>query len=473
MNTLITWDDIEANPILAKELMKHLSTFELAQLANQPHQEQPNVLNHDAIISGIIEDGNVGKMLILANKSNLGFSIRDDKFLKILINSGRVVRASLYGNSSINWHQLFNFHSQSYLNDILKELFLDKDLQIPFFRNPRMDKRLLAAIIGGKSYGNLKTNFDFSSISIDERYNAAWRVLSVSDSKNINFSKNTIPDKNEEYSRLVLSATLKLIKDLLSNTNNDDNLFSVWHLLTFLETPELFVHSSDWLSADEIFAISNLNISPQDTIEKINEISFARVVDFFDKKTQLLNISISEVDTNTSSHVFSAPTYFAPAAAAIIIISNLLFNFQSKNSYKTFLYKLIHSKNWAMRAASYAHIYKKIDIRNDHETVRRFFATFSSDPLTLIHSVVTNKHHRYSAVFDTSYQLTKDIMEQSLNESMSEYFSQDVKLLFENPYKKLIDLNDEEYEAIINAYFRQQTGNIDELLAIKHSGFLG
>ena len=169
---------IYSNPLLAKEFIKYISAFELLTVVNEAGKKGDLILNNQSIIEGILESNDNGKLLLLASGSKLDDFARSDKFISIY-NKGDVFKSALCGNSQYDWYALSIWNHEILdviLGDVLKE---DSLLKKPFYKNPRMDRKLIASIIKGKDFDRSKHTFDFSKISFHERYTACTLAIEV------------------------------------------------------------------------------------------------------------------------------------------------------------------------------------------------------------------------------------------------------------------------------------------------------
>ena len=451
-------EEIAKNPMLASELIKHLSVFELMECANRNNDKEKNILNHPSIINGILGSEDPGKILFLASSSRLS-DLMDKKNFGNIFKMGEVFRSALYGNHNFDWYALFIFHAHLYVDDIMRDIMSDEKFKIVFYKNPRMDRRLIASIIAGKSRIE-KTSFDFEKIPMIERFQAAKHSLDVKEIQSDFWIGKDMPDDNEMYFDEPFSAILVLVRDLITKYEDPQAQSLIADLVFRIPHVNLKLDHTDWISEEQKATLkSDLSGNFSKTMDRFREIAFVNIIKFFANATSTLSISI-QPDSEENGSYLKDVKHFAPAALGITIIGKILRKYSLSNKKAQFINLLLKSENWVLRAAAYAFLYEQIDLRDqkNDEIFDKFIAKFQADADALMHGFFHSTHTQvFKKVLLSSGEKIQTVVELSnLNHPTRKYLSDTVSYMYDPPSMR----NNDQIDDFISAFMRDADINL-------------
>ena len=149
---------VSANPLIAIEFVKSLSAYDLLQAVKKTNNDDDqSILDIKAVIDGVIELNDDEKLLLVATQSSFGGC---HELIPFIFAKGIPYQAAILSNSRIDWYGFFTFNGDGFINKNLDDIIAeDSVLAETFYKNQRMDRRLMAAIIRGKT--EIRTYFDF------------------------------------------------------------------------------------------------------------------------------------------------------------------------------------------------------------------------------------------------------------------------------------------------------------------------
>lgn len=460
-------ESIDRNPILAKEFVQKINAYDLLKAVKEGLSHGNNILNNQHIIDGILSSNDDVKIMLLASGSSLRGSV--DIFLKIyhMGKDTQVFKNALFSNNAFNWYSLFTFRLPIISVEILNDLFAEKniDLKKAFFSNPRMDRRVIADIIRAKNrfksekyYLMDYKEFDYEKITFDDRYFAISKSFSAKEIQMEDWIDNiSILDRyddNDQYFKEPFKAVLVFVRDIF----NQESPFVVYggNLLNIIDRNEIDIDYHDWLDDNDL-----LNKQLSSDWEKLLTMSFESLIDFFDKKTQVIYKEQKyEVFKFNEISIFGTK-FYTKAHLAICCIYRVLSQYGFKNKIDYFLSKLLSSDNWVLRASGYAFIFTNMELKENSENFDKFTQKFSHDKIPFLFGICGNS---YSEIF---IRLFGGFDEEKLGisdlyNSLQQYFQEDLEYIFRN---KLRDKSFSELQEINNQlHWKKRTKEVQKFI---------
>ena len=410
---------IKSNPLLSKSFVKHLSAYELMEVIKKGLMNGDVILNDQNIINGILESNDEGKLLLLASGSKLDEFAQSDIFTKLYSKSDEM-KSSLFSNSQMDWYGLFIWNSEildSILEDVLKE---NSKLKIPFYKNPRMDRRIIASIIKAKDYDKSKHTYDFTKISFEERYKAAENSLEIEEIKSENYYGKDSPDSNEMYFNEPFDAVVILIRDLF-NTEDVKGSYAdhyITNLIYYIDKVQLGIDYDDWFTKDELLLYEEKIPDFSQRYDVLYQDALHKVIDFFDKNTIKFSPNDDEKDD------IDLFRHYSKVCSVITILPKLLAEYRYKNKLDEYIPSMIKNSNWVIRASAYSFIFQNINLLKDKEILAKFIDRYKEDKLTLLWAISCSSHMvsvRFVS-YEARYILDELSNSLNLNEKLSKFF---------------------------------------------------
>jgi len=457
---------LNANPDLAQTLVKYLSLNELMDIAKKSDDNRQSILDRKPIIDGIMESFDEGKILFLASSSNLGdkFGMTSEEVFEKIFNMGDQFRMALYGNSKCDWYDIFIFKGHKYIDRVMNDIINGGEkFKIPFYKNPRMDRRLIASIIGAKNYLRYEGSFNFEIINFEERYFALKNSYNVVEIKSENYFGKDSPDDNELYFDKPYYANLRFLRDLIQSYTEKEALVFLRSFYFYLDQTNFDIDCDDWLSSAELSELDKADLEFTEKYQAQYELAFIKLLDFFDNHTK----DIFPTYPPSTKESFDEYKYFLRSTAAINIIGRLLATYRIRDKAVSYTREiLLKSKNWVMRAAAYNFIYQNIDVRNNFDLLNKFFEYYETDRLAFLHALFHTSRTRLLA--RNNYSLDRkfsDFLEDSgIDDLTKKYLGQTTSFAFGN---HLRNLETEEFEKIFDSTMRDIRNNFAELVLLK------
>lgn len=430
---------VRTNPILAKGIVKYLSVYELMMLAKECCKNGVFILKDENIVNGILESQDDGKILFLASSGKLDDFAKSDRFVEIY-NKGEIFKSALFGNSQIDWYALFIWnHSilDIILSDVLPE---DSKLKLPFYKNPRMDRRLIARIIKAKAYDTSKHTFDFSQINLDERYKAITYSFDVNEIKSEDYYGKDAPDNNELYFKDPFNAVIVFVKDLFNKWESEAAECEYYgvNLIYHIDYVELGLDYEDWLSEEEQDQLKEKYSDFSFRYDILNKVALNNVFTFFDNKT--LGVKSIEVGRKDwSEEGLDLFKYYSKVCLPITIIPKLLMTYRYKNDVGNYLPKLVNSDNWVIRAAGYSYLFQNITKMDVVANLRKLIQRYEHDKVTLVWGIFATSHHYLLIkVNDEAMGLLRELFDSiGFNESMNKFFQDIGEFIYGTRYEDM------------------------------------
>jgi len=446
---------IQSNPLVAKEFVKHLTSFELLNLVKDSHKKGEYILNNESMIDGIIESEDSGKLLILASSSKLDDFAKSDRFVKIY-NKGDVFKSALFGNSQYDWYSL---HLWNYdildviLEDVLKE---DSLLKKPFYKNPRMNRKLIASIIKAKNFDSIFRyhQFDFTKISFLERYTACINSFEVEEIKSEDYYGKDSPDDNEMYFTEPHDALLVFVKDLFTSWDDENTNSSYYttNLISYANDVEIGYHYDDWLSDEEKQKLESEHTDFSERYDKSFEVSFFNLIQFFDETTKNY---MTHSNSEEGSPLFRS---YSKVCMTITILPKLLSSYRLKKSVDLYLPTMLNSNNWVIRSSAYSFLMNNLDIVKDSYLFDKLINRFSDDLEAISWAVLSSSHGLLlSKLSDDFYHKFNEVFEKlNFDSEMKKFFEDIAEYIYGFKFR---ELDYEELERIYRNKFTYNSNN--------------
>lgn len=425
MFDITSLSSVKSNPLVAGEFVRHLSAYELANAVGIGLKNEEFILNEECIIEGIIGSGDTAKILLLASGSKLDDFAKCDNFLKIY-GRGEIFKSALLSNNRIDWYCLFTFHgyiAEMVANDILKE---DSKLRVPFFKNPRMDRKLVAEIIKGGEYNIGRESILFNKIGLGDRYFAAYNSVDVVEIRSRDFYGKDSPDSNELYFSKPFDAILILLRDLFIGWEENKNFerFYTPNIIYYIEKIDINIDFNDWVDNDERDRIDSVVESGSRRYELYHEKAFDSVIIFFDEHTSSFGSSDKKPDNSDLME------HYGKVCSTISILTKLLFSYGCRDRIDLYLDKLINSDNWVIRASAYSFLVKNSPI--DEEFISRLVGSLRADKLAFLWSIYSSSNSVFiSRLFPRQFEVVSDIFDSiSFDEDMRRFFDSIREFIF-------------------------------------------
>ena len=410
---------IYSNPLLAKEFIKYISAFEVLTVVNEAGKKGDLILNNQSIIEGILESNDDGKLLLLASGSKLDDFARSDKFISIY-NKGYVFKSALCGNSQYDWYSLSIWNHEILdviLADVLKE---DSLLKKPFYKNPRMDRKLIASIIKAKDFDRSKHTFDFTKINFYERYTACTLAIEVDEIKSEDYHGKDSPDDNELYFSKPYDALLILVRDLFLNWDDKESYAArhLTNLIYYADKVDIGIDYDDWLTDEEKSVLESKYSDFSARYDQSHIDAFHKIIDFFSQQT------LSYKPTDNNSEDVDLFRNYSKVCMTITVIPKVLSIYRLKDSIDVFLPILLNSSNWVIRASGYSFIFQNIDLLADTKNLDNFIERYKNDLITVVWSIFSSSHSLLvTRINNEAYNKINDLLDSlDLGEDMSKFF---------------------------------------------------
>jgi len=437
-------DSIKKNPIVSREFVKHLSAYELLLLVKEAKGKSESILNQESIINGILESEDDAKILILASGSKLDGFAKSDNFLKIY-NKGDAFKSALFCNYEFDWYSLFIWNHtilDEILNDVLKE---DSKLSIPFYNNPRMDRRVISGIIKAKEFDKSKHKFDFSKITFQQRYEAVTIALEVKEIKSEDYYGKDSPDNNEIFFSKPNGAIAVFVKDLIENWNVEGKFSKSFatNLVHYIDVSDAELDNSDFISQEEDDKIDKEESDFNKKWDAKSILAFSNLIRFFDQSTK--SVLPTEIK-DSEKDLFSD---YSNVLLILTLIPKLLKDYKYRNDVNYFLSNLIGSDNWVIRASGYSFIFQNLKIEEDDVSLlSKFIEKFKKDKLALIWSIYGSSHFELiTRINRPAYDLFNQLfISANFNDEMLKYFSDISEFIFGYKYR---DMDYEDMEKLL------------------------
>lgn len=362
MHDFKTYSSAEQNPTASKAFIKTLSPYELLQIIDNSSENNRDdfdarnyIIDSDSVIDGIIESGCEGKLLIVAARSNLGS--RNEKLINLIFSKGNSFQSSLLSNPRISWYNFFAFDRSEFIDKHLDFIIGGESNLAPiFYRNPRMDRKLISHIIRGKKSEFWNSKYDFSKITNQQRIHAAYYSLPV---KEIETNYDDIddsfmfPSSNTTDFCKPIEASVFLIKSLSYQMSHNDLSHRLSCLKQIICDMIFSYDPKDWLTEAENMQ-TNESGDFHSAQEKAMHLAFGRIFVFFDELTTNIKLSVQGHATVSS--------YYTLAFISIVILSSLLRNYQNRSNFNENTSIFLKSNNWVIRAAAYSALLSNIPI---------------------------------------------------------------------------------------------------------------
>jgi len=435
---------IYSNPLLAKQFIKYISAFELLTVVNEANKKGDLILNNQSIIDGILDSNDEGKLLLLASGSKLDEFARSDKFLT-LYNKGDVFKSALFGNSQYDWYALSIWNSEvldAILEDVLKE---DSQLKKPFYKNPRMDRKLIASIIKAKDFDRSKHTYDFTKINFYERYTACSLAIDVDEIRSEDYYGKDSPDNNELYFSKPHDALLILVRDLFLSWDDEESYASghLTNLIHYADKVEIELDYYDWLTEDEQSLLDSKYSDFTARYDQSHIDAFHKLIEFFNKHTS------SYKPTDKNSEEITLFRNYSRVCMTITIIPKLLSSYRLRDSTDVFLPIILNSNNWVIRASGYSFIFQNIDILNDTKNLDNFIDRYKTDLMPVMWSMFSSSHLiLVNRVNREAYHKINDLLDSlNLDEDMIKFFDDISQFLYGYQYRDVdSDILEKKYE---------------------------
>ena len=295
-----TYKSAEENPSASKAFVQTLTPYELLQiLDNSPDNSSDDfdarkyIIDCDAVIDGIIESGCEGKLLLVAARSDLGSWGRCERLINDLFSKGNAFQSALLSNPRINWYLFFMFDESGFIDRNLDIIIANSNLATAFYKNPRMDRGLIAQIIRCRKVKFKSSSYDFSKITPQQRIQAAYYSLPVREiATNYDDIGSSFggPSANTTDFHKPVEASLFLLKDLSKKMSHDELSRRLTCLNPIFPKARFSYDIEDWLTKaeyDELFNDELFNSEDfESKYDKAHNISMGRIFVFFDELTQ-------------------------------------------------------------------------------------------------------------------------------------------------------------------------------------------
>ena len=437
-------DSIKKNPIVSHEFVKHLSAYELLLIVKESKGKGDSLLNQESIINGILNSEDDAKILILASGSKLDVFSESSNFLKIY-NKGDVFKSALFCNYEFDWYSLLIWNNailDQILHDVLKE---NSKLYLPFYNNPRMDRRIISSIIKAKEFNKSKHNFDFSTITFQQRYDAVTIALKVKEIKSEHYPGKDSPDSNEIYFSKPNAAIAVFVKDLIENWDVEGKFSKSFatNLVHYIDISDAEIDNSDFISKNEEDKIDKEESDFNKKWDAKCILAFSNLIRFFDdftKEVQPTQIKNGDCD------LFSN---YSNVLLILTLIPKLLKDYKYRNDVNYFLSNLVGSDNWVIRASGYSFIFQNLKIEEDDVSLlSKFIDKFKKDKLALIWSIYASSHFELTTrISRPAYDLFNQLfLSANFNDEMVKYFSDISEFIFGYKYR---DMDYEDMEKLL------------------------
>jgi hypothetical protein len=444
MLDLSSTKSIHSNPLLAKQFIKYISAFELLTVIDEANKKGDLILNNQSIIDGILDSNDEGKLLLLASGSKLDEFARSDKFLT-LYNKGDVFKSALFGNSQYDWYALSIWNSEildTILEDVLKE---DSQLKKPFYKNPRMDRKLIASIIKAKDFDRSKHTYDFTKINFYERYTACSLAIDVDEIRSEHYYGKDSPDNNELYFSRPHDALLVLVRDLFLSWDDEESYASghLTNLIHYADKVDIGLDYDDWLTEDEQSLLESKYSDFSARYDQYHIEAFHKLIEFFNNQTS----SYKPIDKK--SEEVDLFRNYSRVCITITIIPKLLSSYRLRDSTDVFLPIFLNSNNWVMRASGYSFIFQNIDILKDTKSLDIFIERYKAVLISVMWWMYSSSHLiMVSRVNREAYHKINDLLDSlNLEEDMIKFFDDIGQFLYGYQYRDIDnDVLEKKYE---------------------------
>jgi hypothetical protein len=425
---------IKSNPLLAKSFIKYLSAYELMEAIKNGLKNGDVILNDENIINGILESDDEGKLLLLASGSKLDDFAQSNVFTK-LYSKNEEMKSALFSNNQMDWYGLFIWNSQILdiiLEDILKE---DSKLKLPFYKNPRMDRRIISSIIKASDYDKSKHTYDFTKITFAERYTAAVNSLEIEEIKSEDYFGKDSPDDNEMYFNTPYDAVVVLIRDLFNAINIKEAHadYYITNLIYYIDKVDVDLDYDDWFTKDELLLYEERIPDFSNRYDVLYQDSLKKVIDFFDKNTMTFTTNDEvEEDRDLFRH-------YAKVCSVIAIIPKILSGYRYKSKIDDYLPSMIKSDNWVIRASAYSFIFQNLNVLKDKEVLSKLVDRYKDDKLALFWGISCSSHMvAVRMVSDEARYFLDNLFEElNLNKKLIKYFDDINDYIFSVRFRNL------------------------------------
>jgi hypothetical protein len=351
--------EILANPLLAKDFIKHVPAFELANFCLK--NANNSVIDLDPIEKGIMESDRDDLKLILATYGKLSQFLKADYIVELFkLDGGH--KAALLGNSRINW---YNFDDR--ISEILKNILLCDpsvrdavELRELMIKNPRMDRRLISNAMRGEG--------DFESLSLVVRLAIGAQAIDVDEIPAENWIGKDSPDAHELHFSKPNVAFLPLLKKVKEHISEDDFNFCLSNIVIWkIVNSKLDIETKDWLPSDQIKPFNYETYLEDARAEKLRSLQL------------ILNFFADWYDRDNGFP--QEEKYINKVSTAILAIDALLNNYWVRNDVQEIVDGLLSHPSVLLRSAGYAKIFNSIKIDEEGKGIKDFFSSYPENSL--------------------------------------------------------------------------------------------
>lgn len=429
------------NPQIAKEFVKSLSAYELLQIVNK-NKDSLTILDQNPIINGIIESNEEGKLLLLATCGKIDyFQTEDTELINKLMDKGIAYQCALLSNTRINWYSIFIFDRYNSIDIVIKAILENDSAFISFCKNPRMDRRLISAIIRGENTKNLPYKIKFAEFSDELRIKASYHALQAVEIKSEHYEGKDSPDNNEDYFKEPIKAFLKLTKEMCNKLEIEDFENFCENFKYIISNIEFDFSHIDWLTEDEIKAIDSVSDDWREKWDKKENLCFNNIIKFFEQHTSnYLEVENNKLNkTENYSHLIISSS----------IISSLIRNYSLKSNFERNIKLLLESKNWMVRSSAYTAIFNNLFISDNNEQLIEFFKYYGhKDAKALTLGILIS--YKYNLIVNSNYEarlIILDYIKQlDITKSLFDLYESDFK------YISNINPNLEDYTELVKTH---------------------
>lgn len=448
------------NPQIAKEFVKSLSAYELLKIVNK-NKDTLTILDQNPIINGIIESNEDGKILLLATCGKIDcFHTEDTELINKLMAKGIAYQCALLSNTRINWYSIFIFDRFSLLDIVIKNILENDSAFTSFCKNPRMDRRLISAIIRGENSRTLPYKTIFTDFTDELRIKASYLALQAVEIKSEHYDGKDSPDNNEQYFNDPNKAFLKLIKEMGNKVEIEDFKSFCENFKYIISNAEFDFEHIDWLTEEEIKAIDSSSDGWREKWHKKSNQCLINIIKFLEQQASNY-LAVENDELNKTEN-------YSQVVISSSIISSLIRNYSFRSDFEINIKFLLESKNWTIRSSAYTAIFNNLFISDKNEQLIEFFKFFGHDDakaLTL-GILISNK---YNLIINSNYEARLIILEYinklEITKSLLDLYESDFKYISNiNPnlddYTESIRTHN--FSTVKNDLFNKRTREITE-----------
>jgi hypothetical protein len=374
-------DGVRLNPLIAKELIKHLTVSEIMILYANSHPDEYLSIDTEAIVEGILETNDDGKILVLAlcAKGGSHEGLQEEQILKIADRS-EAHKAAILSNPRINWYSSFSL--PSIREKLLVPTILGYgDLAFAACRNPRMDRNLISEVIRGAN--------EFQCISIEHRMELAFISINVVDIESKSYYKKDMPDSNEQY----FSKPIEAFYSQLKQIDNTNELKRIWtssiQLIKCLNKNNFNIDVEDWISDSERQVIESSNVDWDVKYKNKNELAIRNFVDWAIKFAGNAPIQPEKYTAYIADD-------FNRSCLAVVMIRKALSSYMATTGIiKELMQQLYGCEKWVGRAAFYSLMLDKTLIYYPFNELTNLVSVPEDEKLVLLHGFLANEKYYF------------------------------------------------------------------------------